>query len=100
MEPDSLGQVTVAVKNCAPTDLELRRNDFIGSIENVESCETREINPAYLHAIVEQRANACPKQTLTAQKRKFIEDNVKMHVPEQFQTKYLNLLLKHHESIS
>ncbi len=100
MEPDSLGQVTVAVKNCAPTDLELNRNDFVGSIENIENCETREINPAYLQAIAEQRANARPRQTLTAKKRQFIEFNVKLHVPEQFQQKYLNLLLKHHEAIS
>ena len=100
VEPDSLGQVTVAVKNCAPTELELSRNDFIGKVENVENCEKREINPAYLHAIAEQRDNARPRQTLTAQKRKFIEENVKMHVPEQFQAKYRNLLFKHHEAIS
>ncbi len=100
VEPDSLGQVTVAVKNCASTDLELNRNDFVGSIENIENCETRQINPAYLQAIAEQRANARPRQTLTAKKRQFIESNVKLHVPKQFQQKYLNLLLKHHEAIS
>jgi hypothetical protein len=100
VEPDSLGQVTVAVKNCAPTELELNRNDFVGNIENVENCETREINPAYLRSIPEQRANARPRQTLTAKMRQFIESTVKLNVPEQFQTKYLNLLLKHHEAIS
>jgi len=100
VEPDSLGQVTVAVKNCAPTDLELNRNDFVGSIENIENCTTREINPAYLQAIAEQRAYARPRQTLTAKMRHFIESNVKLHVPEQFQQKYLNFLLKHHEAIS
>jgi hypothetical protein len=100
VEPDSLGQVTVAVKNCAPTDLELHRKDFVGNIENIENCETREINPAYLQAIAEQRANARPRQTLTAKMRHFIKSNVKLHVPEQFQQKYLNLLLKHHEAIS
>jgi hypothetical protein len=100
VEPDSLGQVTVAVKNCAPTDLELHQNDFVGNIENIENCETREINPAYLQAIAEQRANARPRQTLTAKKRQFIESNIKLHVHEQFQQKYLNLVLKHHEAIS
>jgi hypothetical protein len=100
VEPDCLGQVTVAVKNCAPTDLELNRNDFVGSIDNVENCETREINPAYLQSIAEQRANACPKQILTAKKRQFIESTVKLNIPEQCQPKYLNLLLKHHEAIS
>jgi hypothetical protein len=53
VEPDSLGQVTVAIKNCALTDLQLNRNHFVGSIENVENCETREINPAYLQSIAE-----------------------------------------------
>jgi hypothetical protein len=100
VEPDSLGQVKVAVKNCAPTDLELHRNDIVGNIENIENCETREINPTYLQAIAEQRANARPRQTLTAKKRQFMESNVKLHIPEQFQQKYLNLLLKHHEAIS
>jgi hypothetical protein len=100
VEPDNQGQVTVAIKNCAPTDLELQRNDFIGSIENIENCETRELNPTYLQAIAKQRANTRPKQTLTAKKKQFIQTNIKMHVPEQFQHKYLNLLLKHHEAIS
>ena len=100
VEPDSLGQVTVAVKNCAPTELELNKNDFVGSIENVENCETREINPAYLQSIAEQKANARPKQTLTAKKKQFIASTIKLNVPEQFQTKYLTLLLKHHEAIS
>jgi hypothetical protein len=48
---DTLGQVTVAVKNCAPTELELARNDFISMLENITGCETRELNPAYLQAV-------------------------------------------------
>jgi hypothetical protein len=100
VEPDNQGQVTVAIKNCAPTDLELQRNDFIGNIKNIENCKTKELNPAYLQAIAKKRENAHPKQTLTAQKKQFIEANIKLHIPEQFQHKYLNLLLKHHEAIS
>ncbi len=86
--------------NCAPTELELNRNDFVGSIENVQNCKTREINPAYLQSIADQRANARPRQILTAKKKQFIESTVKLNVPEQFRHKYLNLLLKHHEAIS
>ena len=41
VQPDNQGQVTFAVKNCSPLDLELQRNDFIGSVENVQDCETR-----------------------------------------------------------
>jgi hypothetical protein len=61
VQPDSQGQVTVAVKNCSPVDLELQRNDFIGSVENVEECETREITPAYLKTIAKQRDNLLNK---------------------------------------
>ena len=100
VQPDNQGQVTVAVKNCSPLDLELQRNDFIGSVENVQDCETREINPAYLQAIAEQREASCPRAVLSAKKKQFIIDNAKLQVPEQFQKQYLNVLLKNHEAIS
>ncbi len=60
VQPDSQGQVTVAVKNCSPLDLELQRNDFISSVENVQDCEAREINPAYLQAIAQQKEATRP----------------------------------------
>ncbi len=61
VSPDTLGQVTVAIKNCAPTDLELARNDFIGTLENINGCETRELNPAYLQAVAHEH-NQSPRQ--------------------------------------
>ena len=100
MQPDNQGQVTVAVKNCSPLDLDLHRNDFIGSVENVQDCETREINPAYLQAIAQQREASRPRAVLSAKKKQFIVDNAKLLVPEQFQKQYLNVLLKNHEAIS
>ncbi len=78
----------------------IERNDFIGSVENVQDCETREINPAYLQAIAEQRKASRPRAVLSAKKKQFIIDNVKLQVPEQFQKQYLNVLLKNHEAIS
>jgi hypothetical protein len=60
----------------------------------------REINPAYLNAIAKRRDNAQPQQTLSTKKKQFIEQNVKLNVPDQFRQKYLNLLLKNHEAIS
>ena len=97
--PDSLGQVTVAVKNCAPTELELTRNDFIGTLENVTGCETREINPAYIQAV----ATATKRQSsevMPAAKRQFIEQNIHLNVPEQFKKQYLQVILKNHEAVS
>ena len=66
----------------------------------MQDCETREINPAYLQAVAEQREASRPRAVLSAKKKQFIIDNVKMQVPEQFQKQYLNVLLKNHEAIS
>jgi len=88
------------VKNCSPVDLELDRNDFIGQVENVQDCETREINPAYLQAIAQQQHNHRPPQKLTDSKRNFILETVRMQVPEQLHQQYLDVLLRHHEAIS
>jgi hypothetical protein len=89
--PDSQGQVTVAVKNCAPTDLVLARNDFIGTLENVTGCETREINPAYLQAVARATKRQSTEQIPTA-KRQFIEQNVHIIVPEQYKKQYLQVI--------
>ncbi len=100
VQPDSQGQVTVAVKNCLPLDLELQCNNFIGSVENVQGCEAREVNPAYLQAVAEQRKAARPRAVLSEKKKQFIIFNAKLQVPEKFQKEYLKLLLKNHEAIS
>jgi hypothetical protein len=100
VQPDNLGQVTVAVKNCSPVDLELQRNDFIGSIKNVQDCEAREINPAYLQAVAQQREASQPSEVLSAKKKQFIIENAKLQVSEQFQQQCLKLLQQHHEAIT
>jgi hypothetical protein len=84
VQPDSQGQITVAVKNCSPIYLEVQPNDFISSVENVQDCKTREVNLAYLQAIAQQKENTRPRQNLSAKKRQFIEENVNLQVPEQF----------------
>ncbi len=48
VQPDSHSQIIVTVKNCLPMDLELQRNDFMGSIKNIQDCKARKVNPAYL----------------------------------------------------
>ncbi len=72
VSPDALGQVTVAVKNCTPVELELSRNDFIGNLENVTGCETHELNPAYVQAVA-RVTNKQSTEKLTTEKRQFIE---------------------------
>jgi hypothetical protein len=43
------------MKNCSLVNLKLQQNDFNGSIENVQDCEARELNLAYLQAVAKQR---------------------------------------------
>jgi hypothetical protein len=88
------------VKNCSPVDLELQRNDFISSIENVQDCEAREVNPANLQAVAQKWEVARPRETLSAKKRQFIVESVKLNVPEQYQQHYLQILLQNHEAVS
>jgi hypothetical protein len=54
VQPDTQGQITIAVKICSLVDLELQRNNFISSIENIQDCKAREVNPAYLQAVAQQ----------------------------------------------
>ncbi len=72
-----MGQVTVAVKNCAPVELQLARNDFIGNLENVTGCETRELNPAYVQAVA-RATNNKPTEQLTSEKKQFIEQTIRV----------------------
>jgi hypothetical protein len=99
VSPDTLGQVTIAVKNCAPVELELSRNDFIGSLENVTGCETRELNPAYLQAVA-RATNSHPTEKITSAKRQFIKKTIHLNVPELFREQNLKVILKNHEAVS
>ncbi len=96
---DALGQVTVAVKNCVQVELELSRNDFISSLENVTGCETRELNPSYVQAVA-RATNNQPNEKLTTEKRQFIEKTIHLNVPEQFREQYLKVILKNHQAVS
>jgi hypothetical protein len=37
---------------------------------------------------------------ITEEKKKYILDNTKLNVPEEFKQRYIDLLLKHHEVVS
>jgi hypothetical protein len=58
----------MGVKNCSPVDLGLQQNNFIGSIENIQDCEAREVNLAYLQAMAQQREAASALRNIKCQK--------------------------------
>ena len=41
-----------------------------------------------------------PRETLSAKKKQFITESVKLNVPEQYRQRYLQILLKNHEAVS
>jgi hypothetical protein len=100
VQPNTQGQITIAVKNCFPVNLELQQNKFIGSIENIQDCEAREVNPAYLQAVAQQHEAVRPRETLSVKKKQFIVENIKLQVPDQHQQQYMKLLLQNHEAVS
>jgi len=99
VSPDTLVQDTVTVKNCAPTELELSRNDFIGTLENVTGCKTRELNPAYIQAVASSFTKTSTEK-LSPQKRQIIEQTVNLNVQDQFREQYFKVILKNHEAVS
>jgi hypothetical protein len=47
------------------------------------------------------KQTALPTPTkITEEKKKYILDNAKLNVPEDFRQRYIDLLLKHHEVVS
>jgi Reverse transcriptase (RNA-dependent DNA polymerase) len=58
------------------------------------------VNPTYLQAVAKQCEAARRRETLSAKKKQFIVENVKLQVPEQYQQQYLKLLLQNHKAIS
>ena len=100
VSPNNIGQAVVQVHNCAPVEITLERGDLLGYIENVSECEMRQLNPAYINAVAESKLKEKTCTPLSPEKRKFIEENAKLNVPEEYKQKYMDLLLRHHEVIS
>ena len=98
--PDKNGLVTVPIYNCSPISVEIDRNEFIGVVENVSTHEIQEINPRYISAMAAKRERKRQKKQLTEEKKKFIFENVKLTVPNEFKSDYLAVILKNYECIS
>jgi transposase InsO family protein len=99
VQPDRFGNAIVQVINCAPIEMELNRNDFIGFAENLQDCEMKELNPDYVQAVAERVPTK--QAPLGEAKKKFIEEKLNLaNVPAEFRQQYRQVILKHHEAIS
>jgi hypothetical protein len=73
---------------------------FMGFIENVTDCEKRQVNPNYINEIALNKSKNCVPILLSKEKKLFIQEKVKLNVPDEFKDEYLNVLFKNHEAIS
>jgi hypothetical protein len=76
----------------------IEKDSFLGVIERIEENDTvGELNVKEMTVNIEQMALPTPT---TEEKKKYILDNAKLNVPEEFRQRYIDLLLKHHEVVS
>ena len=100
-EVDEEGNLTVPITSCYPAQIELLRGEEIGTVENIHSCERRELNPEFVNSLNKEEFKAKMTKPLSEAKRKFIKETAKLEtVPEKYRGRYLQLLLEYHEAIS
>ena len=97
---DGQGHAAVLIQNCSPTEICLERGSFVGLIENINDSEMRELNPKYINAVAEQAHKLKPKVTISDEKKQFILNNCVLNVPEEFKSRYVQVLIDNHEAIS
>jgi hypothetical protein len=99
-QPNKSGQAFLQIANCSPNPITLQRGEFMGFIENITNCEKRQINPNYINKIALNKSKNCVPIPLSKEKKLFIQEKVKLNVPDEFKDKYLNVLFNNHEAIS
>ena len=71
------------VINCLPIEMETNRNDFIGSVESLEDCEMKKLNPDFVQAVAERVPTKVTP--LTEAKKKFSAKKLNpTNVPAEF----------------
>jgi hypothetical protein len=97
---NQLGQATMEIFNCTNSVMTIEKDSFLGVIERIKDSDTAvELNVNEITVNIEQTALPTPTK-ITEEKKKYILDNAKLNVPEEFRQRYIDLLLKHHEVVS
>jgi len=92
------GETLMMVKNCAPVDVIINRNEIIGKAENLDGSQFVELKHNTFQHIESISITKCAP--ITPETTKFITSNAKISVPEIEKTKYLQLLQDHWETFS
>ena len=94
------GQAVIELRNCGPEPQELPRNHVIGVLDNATSYTMEEIKPDVINAIVDKKIHEEKNLPLDPEMEKFIEENARINVPDQYQELYMELLKKNHAVFS
>jgi hypothetical protein len=79
-------------------EVQLDRDELLGMIENTCGLQVRQLNADYVNLVLEQTA---PEATALGEAKKaFILENINVTVPDEYNDRYAELILKHHYVIS
>jgi hypothetical protein len=93
---DNQGLSRVQIQNCAPFSIEIPRNSSIGEVENLTNCSIDQLNPQYLNSVADQLQKQAKVSPCSEEKKRFIQDNVQLNVPEEEKQAYMDLLCQNH----
>jgi len=97
-EVNSDGKINILIKNCAPVDISLDRDEIIGKTENLCDSDFVQLDPLAFKTMEDIYSIA--KKPISKDTDKFIRENVKLNVPSAEKDSYLNLLCEHWETFS
>ena len=96
---DRLGEMTIRINNCSPTDLTLPKGSIVGFFEQVNPAAVQELqNDIFINAVNKVSSHFPPPLSIHDQKQ-FLK-KLKLSVPPAELPLYLDLLLKNHDVFS
>ena len=91
------GIATIMIQNSSPIEITINRDEIVGTIENPQDDELRQLNPDFISSLARHQPTTTP---LSPEKKKFILEKMNLDVPPEYRDRFVQLMLKHHEVFS
>ena len=92
------GHAYINIINSSPNEVELPRDLVVGILDNPNECFVKELDPELINSIAESKIKSVPK--ISAEKEKFIKENLVLQVPDSEKAEYKKLILENHDVFS
>ena len=99
VKTDRIGEVTVRLNNCSPTDLLLPKGSIIGFLESLRPSSIRQVDQDLFIAAIEKVVPAPTPPITLSDKAEFLK-NLQINVPPSERPAYIDLLLRNHDVFS